>query len=38
MAVDDVIVMLAEADAEALFTAVAVTVTEPPLGIAVGAV
>jgi hypothetical protein len=30
--------MFAEADAEALFTAVAVTVTEPPLGIVAGAV
>ena len=31
-------VMFAEADAEALFTAVAVMVTEPPVGIAAGAV
>ena len=30
--------MVAEADAEELWTAVAVTVTEPPVGIAEGAV
>ena len=38
IAAEALIVMFAEADADVLFTAVAVIVTEPPAGIAVGAV
>ena len=38
IAADVLMVMFAEAEADVLFTAVAVIVTEPPVGIAVGAV